>query len=199
MSRLTLLCFRGNIDLVNWIPMFGSEQLGTLTVVASLLLLSTHGLTAYFVKEKVLVSAPTCVPLFQRFRPTTLIGKTTETNEDGVLPFDRKANTGFMKQLAEIFSNILTLPRVIRQIVRPSLHPPSTNLTILIFSIVHNTALASTTSHSRPRTSLLTLIVHQCMDRVVPGPLLHFNIHRRTTQTFHTRPIPIRPHSYPLP
>jgi hypothetical protein len=61
--------------------MFGSEQLGTLTVVASLLLLSTHSLTAYFVKEKVLVSAPTCVPLFEHFRSTTPIGKTTETNQ----------------------------------------------------------------------------------------------------------------------
>jgi solute carrier family 45 protein 1/2/4 len=41
--------------------MFGSEQLGTLTVIASFLLVSTHGLTAYFVKEKVLVSASTYV------------------------------------------------------------------------------------------------------------------------------------------
>ena len=52
------------MDLVSWFPSLGSEQLGTLTVIASFLLLFAHGLTAYFVKEKVLLASYKCVGLF---------------------------------------------------------------------------------------------------------------------------------------
>ncbi|EGO26619.1 hypothetical protein SERLADRAFT_436429 [Serpula lacrymans var. lacrymans S7.9] len=49
--------FVGNIDLPRLFPFFGTKQLEVLAVIASLLLISAHILTSYFVKEKVLLSS----------------------------------------------------------------------------------------------------------------------------------------------
>lgn len=57
---LLTYCARGNVDLTNWFPKLGLEQLEILSVIASFLLLSTHAITACLVKEKVLLSHP-CV------------------------------------------------------------------------------------------------------------------------------------------
>lgn len=48
---------RGNLDLPRIFPFLGSAQLEVLSVIASLVLLGTHFVTAATVKERVLVSS----------------------------------------------------------------------------------------------------------------------------------------------
>ncbi|KAH7915904.1 major facilitator superfamily domain-containing protein [Hygrophoropsis aurantiaca] len=50
--------FVGNVDLPRIFPIFGKVQLEVLSVIACLLLLFTHSLTSFFVKERVLVTSP---------------------------------------------------------------------------------------------------------------------------------------------
>lgn len=57
-SLTTAPVSRGNVDLPRYFPFLGSEQLEVLSVIASLLVLGTHGLTAWGVKERVLVGEP---------------------------------------------------------------------------------------------------------------------------------------------
>ncbi|KIM76089.1 hypothetical protein PILCRDRAFT_826740 [Piloderma croceum F 1598] len=84
--------FIGILDLPTLpvLSFFGSEQLEVLTVIASFLLFSTHGLTAYFVREKVLLPISSSLSM--------------------------KSENSIKKQFTELFVNMLTLPRVIRQI-----------------------------------------------------------------------------------
>jgi solute carrier family 45, member 1/2/4 len=49
--------FSGNVDLTNILGWIGETQLKILSVVASLLLIGTHGVTATLVKERILVSS----------------------------------------------------------------------------------------------------------------------------------------------
>ncbi|KAJ2923915.1 hypothetical protein H1R20_g13179, partial [Candolleomyces eurysporus] len=83
--------FVGNIDLTRIFPFLGSTQLEVLSVVVSLLLLAGHIAMAFLVKERILLKSDS---------PSN---KTTKPN-------------AFIKELKEIWSNILTLPWVIRQI-----------------------------------------------------------------------------------
>lgn len=89
-------------------PIFGNTQLEVLSVVASFLLISTHGMTGTCVKEKVLVSS-SFVPLC-RSLPGSIASL---TKKDG----HRRSNKGFRKEVKDIWHNLLTLPRIIRQIV----------------------------------------------------------------------------------
>ncbi|TDL20701.1 MFS general substrate transporter [Rickenella mellea] len=77
--------FIGNVDLTGTFAFFGNTELQILAVLGSLLLIAAHGMTAWCVKEKVLVSSS-------------------------------RAPKGFRQELVDIWENILTLPRVIRQI-----------------------------------------------------------------------------------
>ena len=47
---------RGNVDMTTVFPFFGDTELEVLAVVGSILLLLTHGITAFCTKEKVVVS-----------------------------------------------------------------------------------------------------------------------------------------------
>ncbi|KJA17812.1 hypothetical protein HYPSUDRAFT_145931 [Hypholoma sublateritium FD-334 SS-4] len=82
--------FVGNINLARLLPILGNTQLQVLSVIVSVLLLGGHSLMAIFVKEKVLLKIHS---------PT---GKPT-----------RKT---FTQEIKEIWVNMRTLPRVIRQI-----------------------------------------------------------------------------------
>jgi hypothetical protein len=48
------LSFSGNINLLNIFPFLGKTQLQVLSFLTSVILMATHGLTAYSVKERVL-------------------------------------------------------------------------------------------------------------------------------------------------
>lgn len=48
----------GNVDLVKIFPFIGNEQLQVLSMLASLVLMSSHAITALFVRERVLLTAP---------------------------------------------------------------------------------------------------------------------------------------------
>ena len=52
------------MDLVAIFPFMGRSQLEVLVVLASTILLVTHGVTAYFVEERVLVETYGVIPLF---------------------------------------------------------------------------------------------------------------------------------------
>jgi solute carrier family 45 protein 1/2/4 len=47
----------GGLDLVRMFPFFGATELEVLAVLSSFCLLSTHFITAFSVKERVLVSS----------------------------------------------------------------------------------------------------------------------------------------------
>ena len=50
------MCKRsGNVDMTKVFPLFGNTELKVLSVVGALLLVLTHGATAYCTKEKVVV------------------------------------------------------------------------------------------------------------------------------------------------
>ncbi|EIN14438.1 hypothetical protein PUNSTDRAFT_117932 [Punctularia strigosozonata HHB-11173 SS5] len=75
----------GNMDLPGWLPGLGKTELQVLVILGSVLLISTHLVTAFCVKERILVSSS---------RPTA----------------------SFRKECRDIWDNMLSLPRVIRQI-----------------------------------------------------------------------------------
>ncbi|KIM38864.1 hypothetical protein M413DRAFT_447558 [Hebeloma cylindrosporum] len=79
--------FVGNINLPRIFPFFGKSQLQVLSVVVSILLLGGHVLMASLVKERVLLKSDS--------------------------KLHRKT---FVQEAREIYTNIRTLPRVIRQI-----------------------------------------------------------------------------------
>ncbi|KAF9441270.1 MFS general substrate transporter [Macrolepiota fuliginosa MF-IS2] len=83
-------CFVGNVDLTKIVPFFGKTQFQTLSVIACFLLLSSHFLMAVLIKEQILLPA------------------TDPTGKSNRKPFTQ--------ELKDIWTNILTLPRVIRQI-----------------------------------------------------------------------------------
>ncbi|KAF4603016.1 hypothetical protein EYR38_003421 [Pleurotus pulmonarius] len=83
--------FVGNIDLPSILPFLGSGQLQVLSAVGSFLLIATHGVTSMFVKERRLLSVSRAGP--------------------------RQENR-IVREMKDIFSNMMSLPRVIRQIVR---------------------------------------------------------------------------------
>ncbi|TEB23029.1 MFS general substrate transporter [Coprinellus micaceus] len=82
--------FVGNIDLTRILPFLGNTQLEVLSVVVSLLLLAGHLIMAIMVKERVLL----------------------KTESSG----RRSGSNAFIQELKDIWSNIRTLPWVIRQI-----------------------------------------------------------------------------------
>ncbi|KXN89417.1 General alpha-glucoside permease [Leucoagaricus sp. SymC.cos] len=82
--------FVGNVDLTRRFPFLGKTQLQVLSVVASLVLLWCHLITAVLTKEKV------------------LLPNTDTTGKAG-----RKS---FVQELKDIWTDMLNLPRVIRQI-----------------------------------------------------------------------------------
>lgn len=49
----------GNVDMTRVFPFFGDTELEVLVVVGALLLIFTHGITAFCVKEKVVVATAT--------------------------------------------------------------------------------------------------------------------------------------------
>ncbi|KAG9226953.1 hypothetical protein CCMSSC00406_0003374 [Pleurotus cornucopiae] len=81
--------FVGNIDLPSILPFLGSGQLQVLSAVGSFLLLATHSVTAMFVKERRLLS----------------VSRPRQAKENRI-----------MREIKDIFANMLSLPRVIRQI-----------------------------------------------------------------------------------
>ncbi|KAF8800152.1 MFS general substrate transporter [Phlegmacium glaucopus] len=82
--------FIGNIDLPYSFPFLGHTQLQVLSVIGSLLLVASHLLMAGLVKESVLVKNP---------------------------PIDGKSERrSFSQQVKDLWSNLFTLPKVIRQI-----------------------------------------------------------------------------------
>ncbi|KAF8963511.1 major facilitator superfamily domain-containing protein [Flammula alnicola] len=82
--------FIGNINLPRLLPFLGKTQLQVLSVIVSLLLLGGHTVMASLVKEKVLIKS---------------------------LSADGKSNRkSFVQETREIWGNMRTLPRVIRQI-----------------------------------------------------------------------------------
>ncbi|KAE9392071.1 hypothetical protein BT96DRAFT_288398 [Gymnopus androsaceus JB14] len=83
--------FAGNLDLPSLLPIFGHTELQILAIVVSLILFGSHVIVASSVNERVLV-------------------KTTATGAGGPLA---KSFTGEVK---EMFENMWSLPRVIRQI-----------------------------------------------------------------------------------
>ncbi|KAF6760581.1 sucrose transporter [Ephemerocybe angulata] len=84
--------FVGNVDLTRVFPVFGKTQLEVLSVVVSFLLLAGHLAMAFLVKERVLLKVE-------------------------VDPARKKSKaSAFVQELKEIWSNMLTLPWVIRQI-----------------------------------------------------------------------------------
>ncbi|KAE9392066.1 hypothetical protein BT96DRAFT_1000693 [Gymnopus androsaceus JB14] len=83
--------FAGNLDLPSLLPIFGHTELQILAIVVSLILSGSHVIVASSVNERVLV-------------------KTTATGAGGPLA---KSFTGEVK---EMFENMWSLPRVIRQI-----------------------------------------------------------------------------------
>ncbi|KAF9495214.1 MFS general substrate transporter [Pleurotus eryngii] len=83
--------FVGNIDLPSILPFLGSGQLQVLSAVGSFLLLATHGVTAMFVKERRLLSV-------------SRVGL-RQAKENRIV-----------REIKDIFSNMLSLPSVIRQI-----------------------------------------------------------------------------------
>lgn len=56
-ETLRLTWRRGNVDMTKVFPFLGDTELEVLSVVGSFLLVVTHFLTAYFVKEKVVVDS----------------------------------------------------------------------------------------------------------------------------------------------
>ncbi|KAF9441266.1 hypothetical protein P691DRAFT_779866 [Macrolepiota fuliginosa MF-IS2] len=82
--------FAGNVDLTKTFPFFGKSQVQTLCVVASFLLFGSHLVTAVLVKERILLPNP------------DVTGKST--------------GRSFTQELKDLWSNLLILPRVIRQI-----------------------------------------------------------------------------------
>lgn len=82
--------FVGNINLPRILPFLGKSQLQVLSVVVSLLLVGGHLVTAGLVKERVLL----------------------QNDIDG----QRRHGKSFLQELKDIWTNMLTLPRVIRQI-----------------------------------------------------------------------------------
>ncbi|KAK7049408.1 hypothetical protein VNI00_006009 [Paramarasmius palmivorus] len=80
----------GNLELPKILPFVGTTQLEVLSVMGSLVLLGSHLSTAALVQEKVLLESP-------------------QTGGGGPLQ-------KFVQELKDIWMNILTLPRVIRQI-----------------------------------------------------------------------------------
>ncbi|KAF8994064.1 major facilitator superfamily domain-containing protein [Cyathus striatus] len=82
--------FVGNINLPAYFPFLGKSQLQVLSVVVSVLLLAGHLVMAFLVKEKVLLK------------------QTTDTG--------KSRGKSFVQEIKAIWTNMLTLPRVIRQI-----------------------------------------------------------------------------------
>ncbi|TFK31761.1 major facilitator superfamily domain-containing protein [Crucibulum laeve] len=82
--------FVGNMNLPKYFPFLGKSQLQVLSVIVSLLLLAGHSVMAVMVKERVLVARP-------------------DVN-------GKRQGKSFVQELKDIWTNMLTLPRVIRQI-----------------------------------------------------------------------------------
>ncbi|KZT22893.1 MFS general substrate transporter [Neolentinus lepideus HHB14362 ss-1] len=78
--------FVGNIDLTQVFVVFGNTELQALAVIASLLLVATHSVTVYCVKEKIFVDS------------------------------SKNTGKGLRAEMKILWHNILKLPRVIRQI-----------------------------------------------------------------------------------
>jgi hypothetical protein len=100
---------RGNIDLPSILPFLGRTQLEVLAVICSLLLVLTHGITSYFVSEKVLLKDK-YVSFIASYEVSLLNFCFEFSNVN-------KKSTGLLSTFADIWNNILTLPRTIRQIV----------------------------------------------------------------------------------
>ncbi|PPQ98305.1 hypothetical protein CVT26_013500 [Gymnopilus dilepis] len=83
--------FVGNIDLPDMLPFLGKTQLEVLAVIVSFLLLAVHLLMAWAVKERVLLKS---------------------TSPEG-----KARRKTFSQEMKDIWVNMRTLPRVIRQIV----------------------------------------------------------------------------------
>ncbi|KAG2007431.1 sucrose transporter [Coprinopsis cinerea AmutBmut pab1-1] len=83
--------FVGKLELTKAFPYLGRTQLEVLSVIVSFFLFTTHSITALFVKERVLLKS------------TQVEGKTKKQN-------------AFIREVKDIWSNVLTLPWVIRQI-----------------------------------------------------------------------------------
>lgn len=89
-QNLSDLLFRGNMDLPEVMPFFGDSQLKVLSVVLSIILLSAHFLVCTCVKERVLLKNAG----------------------------EKSSRKSIYAELRDIWVNMRTLPRVIRQIVR---------------------------------------------------------------------------------
>jgi solute carrier family 45, member 1/2/4 len=97
----------GNLDIPSIIPFLGETQLEGLTVIVSLLLLCCHLITAFMVREKVLLKPDsrqtgyaTRVFIY-RFILTSL----------------RRSKRTFFGELKDMFNYMLILPKRIKQIV----------------------------------------------------------------------------------
>ncbi|RDB28230.1 General alpha-glucoside permease [Hypsizygus marmoreus] len=84
--------FVGSIPLPKMLPFLGTTQLQVLSVIVSILLFAGHSIMAICVKERVLLK---------------------ETDQD--YPTSKRPNA-FVRDIRDLWSNILTLPPVIRQI-----------------------------------------------------------------------------------
>ncbi|KAL1743634.1 major facilitator superfamily domain-containing protein [Schizophyllum fasciatum] len=80
--------FAGNIDLPSYFTWLGSNQLGVLSVIVIFWLVMVHVITVASVKERILLKRTSDVSLLQTFK----------------------------REFKDIFSNIFSLPRTIRQI-----------------------------------------------------------------------------------
>ncbi|KDQ54087.1 hypothetical protein JAAARDRAFT_410743 [Jaapia argillacea MUCL 33604] len=78
--------FVGNIDLTSIFPMLGKTELEVLSIITAVLLIITHSIMSYCVKEKVLVASTS------------------------------QAEKGLVAEMKLLWDNMLKLPRVIRQI-----------------------------------------------------------------------------------
>ncbi|KAJ8507140.1 hypothetical protein ONZ45_g10460 [Pleurotus djamor] len=83
--------FVGNVDLPSLLPFLGSAQLQVLSVIGSFLLLATHFITALSVKEKRLLKS------------SRAVSKAVKENK-------------ILREMKDLYTNMLTLPRTIRQI-----------------------------------------------------------------------------------
>lgn len=55
-AQLLFCLDSGNVDIRKALPFLGSTQLQALTLLTTVVLIGTHGLTTYSVKERVLIS-----------------------------------------------------------------------------------------------------------------------------------------------
>lgn len=104
------------MDLPKILPFLGKTQLQVLSAVATFLLVGTHLIMAFMVKEKVLLANTDAAGY---------VGRSTPFQDPLTLScYRRKNKKSFKQELKDIWTNILTLPRTIRQIVsRTSLRP----------------------------------------------------------------------------